>query len=61
LRVHANLASRSHLSTYPHSSTTREMHALARLRGQRIANAQDWRGDDVLADVVATSDAVIRA
>jgi hypothetical protein len=37
------------------------MHALARLRGQRIANAQDWRGDDVLADVVATSDAVIRA
>jgi hypothetical protein len=37
------------------------MHALARLRGQRVANAQAWSGDDVPVDAVATSDAVIRA
>jgi hypothetical protein len=37
------------------------MHALMRLRGQRVANAQDWRGHDAPVDVGAAFDAAIRA
>jgi hypothetical protein len=61
LAVHAKLASPGHLSTYPQSSTARELHALMRLRGRDEANAQDWRGHDAAARAVATSGAVIRA
>jgi len=61
LGVYANLASWSHLSTYPQSSTTRELHVLMRLHGRRITNEPHWRGAGAGRRAVARSHAVIRA